>query len=110
MANNRIKASRAERARQFMPFASLKGYYDIIREQSRTKEPKKQPAEDELSRINEKLKQIKKGMMIKAAYYNTDSYKQITGMVSCFDETYHTLTIVKTKIQFDDIWDIEFVL
>ena len=34
--------NRQDRARQFMPFASLKGYFDKIREQQRIKEPKKE--------------------------------------------------------------------
>lgn len=109
MANNHIKASRQERARQFMPFASLRGYYDIVREQARNKEPKRELAEDELSKIYEKIKQIKKGMMLTVTYYNVDSYEKITGIVSNIDETSQTLTIVKTKIPFDNILDIEFV-
>ena len=107
MANNRIKASRQDRARQFMPFASLRGYYDIIREQAKNKEPKRDLAEDELTLINEKLNQIKKGMMLTVIYYNVDSYEKITGIVSNFDKVFQTLTIVKTKIPFDNILEIE---
>ena len=36
----------ADRARQFMPFASLRGYYDFIREQEREKEPRRELSED----------------------------------------------------------------
>ena len=110
MANNRIKATRQERARQFMPFAALRGYYDIVREQARNKEPKRDLAEDELSVIYEKIKQIKKRIMITVTYYNIDAYVKITGIVSNIDETFQTLTIVKTKIPFDDILDVDFVL
>ena len=110
MANNRIKASRRERARQFMPFASLRGYYDLVREKAKNKEPKRDLAEDELIQIYEKLKQIKKGMIVNVTYYNADAYEKITGIVSNIDETYQTLTIIKTKIPFDDILNIDFVL
>ena len=109
MENKRIKASRQERARQFMPFAALRGYYDILREQARTKEPKRDLSEDEIYKINEKLMQVKKGIIITAVYYNKDAYEKITGIVSNFDETFGNLTVVKTKIPFEDILDIEFV-
>ena len=33
---------RADRAQQFMPFAALKGYYDLIRERERVAEPKRE--------------------------------------------------------------------
>ena len=36
--------SRRQRAAQFMPFAALKGYYDLIRERERVAEPKREQA------------------------------------------------------------------
>ena len=38
MENKYIKAKRQDRAKMFMPFAALRGYYDLIREQARKKE------------------------------------------------------------------------
>ena len=34
--------SREQRARQFMPFASLRGYYAYVREQERHREPRRE--------------------------------------------------------------------
>ena len=41
----------ADRARQFMPFASLRGYYDFIREQERVKEPRRELSEDDAQEL-----------------------------------------------------------
>ena len=58
MANN-------PRAKQFMPFASLKGYFDLIREEQRIKEPKKSLSEEGATVLSFKLNQVKKGMLVK---------------------------------------------
>ena len=45
----------ADRARQFMPFASLRGYYDFIREQERVKEPRRELSEDDAQELSVSL-------------------------------------------------------
>lgn len=97
----------SERARQFLPFASLKGYYDIINERKNIKEPKRVLSEEDCARLNEKLTCIKKNMMLKVTYYTGDSYDTIEGMVAKYDDVYRTVSIVKKVISFDDIYDIE---
>jgi hypothetical protein len=109
MENKYTKASRQERAKMFMPFAALRGYYQLIKEQSRKKEVKRELSDDELLKLDNKLNEIKKGMMIKITYYKTDAYETITGLISNIDLTFHTITIVKTKIKFNDISDIELI-
>ena len=97
-----------ERAKQFMPFASLRGYYSLVLEQARLKEPKKELSEDECEKISHKLNEIKKGMMIKIKYYNKDSYIEREGLVSKIDKDFQKLYVVKTEINFDDILEITF--
>ena len=54
----------SDRARQFMPFSPLKGYYDLIEKCERIKEPKIELTEDMLEIISQKLNKIEKGIMI----------------------------------------------
>ncbi|MGN1153940.1 MAG: YolD-like family protein [Candidatus Gastranaerophilaceae bacterium] len=98
--------NRQDRARQFMPFASLKGYFDKIREQQKIKEPKKELSDSEAERLSFKLNQLQKGQMITVTYYDEDAYETVEGLISNYDENFRTLTIVKTVISFDDILDI----
>lgn len=99
----------SDRARQFMPFSPLKCYYDLIEKCERIKEPKIELTEDMLEIISQKLNKIEKGIMIKVKYYDVDSYVEIEGMISNIDKIYNNLTVIKTVIKFEDIYDISFV-
>ena len=99
-------SDRADRAKQFMPFASLKGYYDMVRNKEKTVSEKRELSEYKAEILSNKLLRVKKGMVIKAVYYQGDGYVKTEGMVSNIDFTMRVLTIVKTKIPFDDIYDV----
>ena len=99
----------SDRARQFMPFSPLKGYYDLIEKCERIKEPKIELTEDMLEIISQKLNKIEKGIMIKVKYYDVDSHVEIEGKISNIDKIYNNLTVIKTVIKFEDIYDISFV-
>ena len=47
--------------------------------------------------------------MVKVKYYDVDSYVEMEGMVSNIDRVYKNLTVIKTVIKFEDIYDISFV-
>lgn len=96
----------ADRAKQFMPFAALKGYYDIVEKQELVKIPKREPSDDDAEKISCMLGQTERGMMIKVVHYSDGFYKTTEGIVSEIDFVFRFLVIVKTKIFFDDIYDI----
>lgn len=98
---------KADRARQFMPFAALTGYYEVIKQREKIVEPRKELSDDEAEILSDKLNKIQKGMLITLTYYNEDCYETLTGLVSNIDTVYRTITIVKTKIAIDDVVDIE---
>ncbi len=97
---------KADRARQFMPFAALTGYYEVIKQREKIVEPRKELSEDEAEILSSKLGNIQKGVLITLTYYKEDCYDTITGLVSNIDPIYRTITIVKTKIAIDDVYDI----
>lgn len=97
------KMSNKDRAKQFLPFNSLKGYYDIIREKEKEITPKRELSDNDLEELSNKLNKIEKNMMVKLRYYDTDRYIDIEGIVSKIDFTYKYIVIVKTKISFNDI-------
>ena len=45
----------ADRAKQFMPFASLKGYYEMTRKREHIREPRRELSEDSAEELNRKL-------------------------------------------------------
>ena len=99
-------ADNAARAKQFMPFAALRGYYAMVLAKNRVVEPRRELIGDAAERLSRKLGLVKKGMMITVQFYRTDTYDTITGMVTRIDPEYRYITIVKTKIPFDDITDV----
>ena len=101
------KKSNPNRARQFLPFNSLRGYYDLVRKQEIIKAKKKVLADEEAAIISDKLNMLKRGMLVKIKYYKDYGYIEIEGMVANIDQVYHKITIVSQIIDFNDIINIE---
>ena len=103
---NRPKMSREDRAKQFMPFAALKGYPEALQKKEKIVVPKVEVSEEYAEVLDRKLRNVKKNDIITVIYYSNHEYLKKTGMVSRIDETSRVLKIVNTKINFDDIYDI----
>ncbi len=99
-----------ERARQFMPFAALRGYYDLIRERERVPEERRDLAQEDVERLSEVLARLKKGQMVRTRYYDRDAYVTREGVVTRIDPVAHELTVVTTRIRFEDLLEIEALL
>ena len=69
----------ADRARQFMPFASLRGYYDFIREQERVKEPRRELSEDDAQELSDVLGKTARGVMLRVVFYDRITMKRRRG-------------------------------
>ena len=104
MPSNRVP--RASRAQQFMPFAALKGYYDLVRERERIVQPKRELTEEEQYGLSRKLSQVKRRTMVHITHYDGEAYVTTHGMVSDIDLAFRTITVVRARIRFDDIVDI----
>lgn len=101
------KNSKADRARQFMPFSALRGFEEMIRESEREVTPRRELSEYEAEILSRKLLRVQRGDVVRVTYYCVDSYVRMTGMVSQIDLPMRTLRVIKTNISFDDILDIE---
>lgn len=103
----RQKMSREERAKQFMPFAALKGYEDALREKEKIRVEKIILTEERMEELNWKLNQVKQKDMITVIYYDKGEYLKITGVLSMLDQNGRVLKVVNQKIPFDSIYDIQ---
>lgn len=106
MPEQRMRADggqRADRAQQFMPFAALRGYYDLIRERERTVEPKRGLTEEEALELSHAFAQVERRSMAEVVYHDGEGYVTLRGIVSDIDEAARILTVVRTHIPFDDI-------
>ncbi len=104
----RVKMSRKERAKQFLPFAALKGYPAALRRKEKIIVPKVEFSEDYQEQLDGKLRQIRVQDVVTAVYFREGEYLEVTGMVSRIDRTARVLKIVNTKIPFDDLYDVSY--
>lgn len=106
-----LPASKADlnRARQFMPFASLRGFFAIVHERERVAAPRRELQEEDLRALNEVLGALRKNMMVKVRYYDVDAYSTMQGIVTRIEPIDQTLTIVSKTIPFSDLEHIEII-
>ena len=102
----RGKMSREDRAKQFMPFAALKGYENALREKEKIVVPRIELSEDMKEELDIKLKEVKLKDIVSVVYYDKEEYIKITGMVSKVDTSAGYIKIVNQKISFLDVFDI----
>lgn len=106
MESNRPKMPVSERAKQFMPFAALKGLYEAYAEKEKIIVPKRELAEDTIDEINRMLVELSVGDTITAVYYENGEYIKKTGVVSEINTSKAYLIIVDQKIMFSDLFEI----
>ncbi len=102
----RTKMSREDRAKQFMPFAALKGYEEELRKKEKIVVPKIELSEERKDELDRQFMKIKKKDIVTAVYFCRGEYLKVTGMVSRVDTDARLLVIVNTKIPFEDLYDI----
>lgn len=98
-----------DRARQFSPFAALRGYYDLVHERERVIEPRRPLSEEEARALDATIANLQRGVMVRAVFYEKDACRTIVGTVSQVDMIYHDLWIVRTRIPFASLCALEVI-
>lgn len=97
------------RAKQFMPFASLRGYYDLILEREKILEPKVELSEEEIYKNSNIIKNLKKGDYVKILLYENNGYITKEGIVTALNIELHKIEVLKKVIEFHNIYSIEVI-
>lgn len=105
----RHKMSREERAKQFMPFAALKGHMEALQRKEKIVVERRELSEEYKAELDLALHQVGKNDIVTVVYFCKDEYLKMTGMVSKIDETARVLKVVNTKIAFEDLYEIEII-
>ena len=96
---------KADRAKIFIPFESLKGFKDYLKEKERVVVERKLLLEDVCEELDRKLHSLKKGDIIRIV---KDAYVKIEGMLADIDLEYKKrIRVVNTWIDLEDIVVIE---
>ena len=113
------KISIQDRAAQFMPFAALTGYEDLIRESSRITKSRIELSQTEIEELRYKLEILheheKEKPLIKVQYFvcdlkkNGGSYQTVEKYLHRIDDIEKKIIFKdRTIIQFDEIISIEY--
>lgn len=92
-----------------MPFAALRGYYELLRQEARVPEPRHELTEEEAAALSQVMARVRKRQLVRVRYYDRDAYVEMTGCVSQVDLVARELWVVKTKIPLDAISDLEIL-
>ena len=99
--------NKADRAKLFMPFDSLKGFQDHLREKERILVHKKLLSEYDCEQLNQVFVQIRKMDIVKLVYYEHREYVEVQGVVIKLDvDVNKTIQIVDKVIPLHDIIEI----
>ena len=100
------------RAKQFAPFAALRGFEEIVRKQEILYEQRKVLSEEQKCGLDRKLQMVSVGMKIQATYFKESremkpagQYHTICGTVEFFDPSIH-LRIDDTIILIPDVCEL----
>lgn len=96
-----------ERAKQFMPFAALRGLPDALAKKEKILVPKIELSPEMEEALDRQMHLLAKGRMATVVYFQKGEYIKITGLVARIDETSRLLQIVNTKIRFEDILQVK---
>ena len=95
--------SRENRAKQFMPFAALKGLEEALEKKEKIVVPKAELCDDYKEQLDFRLSQMQCGDMVTVVYFSEDNY----GILSKIKLEERWIQVVRTKIYLDDIYEFE---
>ena len=89
--------SRENRAKQFMPFAALKGLEEALEKKEKIVVPKAELCDDYKEQLDFRLSQMQCGDMVTVVYFSEDNYVRITGILSKIKLEERWIQVVRTK-------------
>lgn len=102
----KVKMPIPDRAKQFMPFAALKGLPEALAAKEKIAVDKIDLSPEMYEELDRKMHLVARGMVLTVIYFKEDEYLKLTGMVGRIDPSSRILQIVNTKIPFDDILEV----
>ena len=85
-------SSRVSRAKQFLPFDSLKGFNEALNEKRIEKEEKRELCDEVLMELNNIFNKIEVGSYVKIKHYKNKRYVESEGIVT-------KINYIKKKIE-----------
>lgn len=100
------KMSRLQRAKQFIPFAALKGFETLLAAVARPKEMRVELSEDQLEELNRTIQSLVEGDFVRVLYYTGHCYTELVGSIEAIGKPLHSLSVEGVAIAYKDIKEI----
>lgn len=100
-----------DRAKQFMPFDSLKGLQEALRarEERRSRIEKRTLSEDMKDKLSKIFQRLQKQSRVQVTFYLHGHYLDLEGDIAEIDKFYGFIKIENQKIFFDDIFSLQII-
>lgn len=109
MQHKRPKMTLLQRAKQFMPFAALKGFQELLEETARYKENRKELSEEQLEVLDTQCKGLVIGDLVSVVYYNGRAYDTVQGQLQQIDTLYRTMTVEDVLVPMSHIMRVTII-
>ena len=97
-----------QRAKIFTPFAALKGFENLIREEENTYEEMPELSEDQYEDLNFAINCIKIGDTVTVKYFRDYKIRTLFGSVEKLSKEKRFISIKGDMFNFDELIEIEF--
>lgn len=98
--------TRAERAKQFLPFSGLAGLEKALAKQEFIPTERIELGEDALAELDCTMRQLQPGDKVKAVYYHNEQYNEVTGTLKKLDLINRLILISGITIPMDDLFSM----
>ncbi|MDD6881535.1 MAG: hypothetical protein PUE18_08170 [Firmicutes bacterium] len=103
----RANMSRENRAKQFAPFAALKGLEEEMSGSEFNPDERRILAEDEICELNQKLCEIQPGDYVSIIHYHKQKYIETKGTVKKTDLVKRAIIVGEYNIRISDIYAVD---
>ena len=102
-----MEKSYQDRAKQFLPYASLRGFDAVVEKRRELKCPRRELLSDAAEELSCKLASLSLGTLCRVNYYLVDKYVVAVGRVTAIDVIGRRITVGTSQVPIDDIFSLE---
>lgn len=102
--------TRADRAKQFLPFAALSGLEKALAKQEFVPEERRLLGEDAQAELDTTLRSLGIGNTVTVTYYHAAAYQTLTGPVDRVDPMRRVLAVNGVIIPFVDLYSVDRIM
>lgn len=97
------------RAKQFLPYASLRGFDAVVAQKRHIKSPRRELGQDAAEELSEKLLALSRGAWVLVTYYSVDSYVTRRAEFKRIDPISKTISFSDFEIPIAELFSIELL-